>query len=409
MSSLEKPKLRNVNAFPVEDYGKKMICLQDPLHFAENPVYIPENAFFIVSLFDGEHTILDIQEQFMRRYGNLIMSDQIRKVIEDLDNHLLLESERFEEYKRQVEEDFVNSSLRLAIHSGTAYDSSPDFLSEQMASYFTHPEGPGKINPEASSNELKGIVAPHIDYERGGYCYAWAYKDIAEICDADLFVILGTSHTTAKNAFILTEKDFQTPFGVVETNKDFVASVIDKYNVNLFEDELIHKSEHSIEFQVVFLQYILERDFEIVPVLCSSFQEMIEADKLPSDIPAISDFISSLKETISKTGRKVCFIASADLSHVGKRFGDQIELSSGLLALIESHDKEMLKHVEQLDADGFYASIQRDDDNRKICGLPSIYVMLKTMDATQGKFLKYGQAPDYNTNSVVSFASLTFN
>ena len=78
MSSIEKPKLRNLNAFPVNANGKQMICLQDPLNFTENPVYVPETAFFIVSLFDGEHTVLDIQEKFMRKYNTLLMSDQIR-------------------------------------------------------------------------------------------------------------------------------------------------------------------------------------------------------------------------------------------------------------------------------------------------------------------------------------------
>jgi hypothetical protein len=409
MSSIEKPKLRDLNAFPVNANGKQMICLQDPLNFTENPVYVPETAFFIVSLFDGEHTVLDIQEQFMRRHGTLLMSDQIRKLIDDLDSNLMLESDRFEEYKKQVAEDFARSSLRLALHSGKAYESDPELLKDQFASYFAQPDGPGQPDPESSSCCLKGIVAPHIDFERGGFCYAWAYKEIIEKSDADLFVIFGTSHSPSKNPFILTYKDFQTPLDIVSTDKDFVSSVMDKYKVNLFEDELIHKIEHSIEFQVVFLQYILgDRDFQIVPILCSSLQDMIENDKQPSEIPAFSDFISALKETITQSGKSVCFIASADLAHVGKRFGDQIELSSTLLRVIEMRDTEMLDYVEKLDAEGFYSSIQKDGDDRKICGLSPIYTMLKTMDASNGKLLKYGQAPDYNTDSVVSFASMSF-
>jgi hypothetical protein len=407
MSSIEKPRLRNLNAFPVNANGKQMICLQDPLHFTENPVYVPETAFFIISLFDGEHTILDIQEQFMRRYGSLLMSDQIKKVVDDLDSNLMLESDKFEEYKKQVAEDFARSSLRLAIYAGKAYESDPELLKDQFASYFNPPEGPEQ--PELTSDVIKGIVAPHIDFERGGPCYAWAYKEIAKKSNADLFVIFGTSHSPSKNAFILTNKDFQTPFGTAYTDKDFVSSVTDKYKGNLFEDELIHKIEHSIEFQVVFLQYILgDKDFQIVPILCSSFHEMIEADKLPSKVPAFSDFVSALKETISQNGRSVCFIAGADLSHVGKQFGDQIELSSTLLSVIEMRDKEMLGYVENVDADGFYTSIQKDGDDRKICGLSPIYTMLKTMEVSSGRLLKYNQAPNYNTNSVVSFASMSF-
>jgi len=408
MSSIEKPKLRELNAFPVNADGRQMICLQDPLHFTENPVFVPENAFFIITLFDGENTVLDIQEQFMRKYGSLLMSDQIRKVIDDLDSNLMLESDRFEEYKKQVTEDFARSSLRLAIHSGKAFESDPELLKYQFASYFAQPEGPGQPDPESLSH-IKGIVSPHIDFERGGFCYAWAYKEIIEKSDADLFVIFGTSHAPSKNHFILTNKDFQTPLGIASTDKNFISSILEKYKVNLFEDELIHKIEHSIEFQVVFLQYILgERDYQIIPILCSSFHKIIEENKLPSEVSAFSDFISAVRETISQSGRSVCFIAGADLTHVGKRFGDQIDLSSTLLRVIEMRDTEMLAYVEKLDADGFYTSIQKDGDDRKICGLPPIYTMLKVMDASNGKLLKYYQAHEYDTDSVVSFASLSF-
>jgi MEMO1 family protein len=410
MGDLERPKLRNLNAFPADMNGKQMICLQDPLHFTENPVFVPENAFFIISLFDGEHSILDIQEKFMRRYGTLIMSDQIRKIVNDLDTNFMLESDRFEEYRRYVAEDFGESTLRLAFFANKSYQSDPDLLKEQLRSYFTHSEGPGEPNLQNDGN-IKGIVAPHIDLTRGGICYSWAYKELAEKCKADTFVILGTSHTASRNPFILTEKDFQTPLGTVSTDKELVQSIYEKYYyTDLYEDELIHKYEHSIEFQTVFLQYLFgeRRDFQIVPILCSSYHEIIEGDKLPIEVSKISDFISALKDSIKQSKKSVCFIASADLSHVGRKFGDDLSISPGLLSLIEVKDLQMLEHVANLDADAFFESIKEDDDDRKICGLPSIYAMLKAMDADKGQLLRYNQATEYDTDSVVSFASLSF-
>lgn len=408
MNSLEKPKLRNLNIFPIEMNGRRMICLQDPLHFTENPVFVPENAFFIVSLFDGEHSVLDIQEQFMRRYGTLIMSDQIRKIINDLDANLMLESERFEEYKRYAEEDFANSTIRLSAFADKAYESDPELLKEQLKSYFTHPEGPGEPNPQNNGN-VRGIIAPHIDLQRGGICYAWAYKEIAEHSDADLFIIFGTSHTNSRNPFIVTKKDFQTPLGILSTDKDFVQAVERKCSFNIYEDELIHKYEHSIEFQTVFLQYLLGeiRDFQIVPILCSPF--ILEDGKLPTDTVEIAEFISILKNSISESEKTACFISGADLSHVGKRFGDNITISSGLLDHIETKDLQSLKYVENLDADGFFRSIQEENNDRKICGLSAIYTMLKVMDANRGQLIKYYQSPEYNTDSVVTFASLSFS
>jgi AmmeMemoRadiSam system protein B len=225
-------------------------------------------------------------------------------------------------------------------------------------------------------------------------------------------VILGTSHTVSKNPFILTEKDFQTPLGTVSTDRELVQSIYEKYYyADLYEDELIHKYEHSIEFQTVFLQYLFgeRKDFQIIPILCSSYHEIVEDDKLPIEVPAISDFISILKDVIIQSGKSVCFIASADLSHLGKRFGDDLSISSGLLSLVEAKDLKMLEHVENLDADAFFASVKDDDDDRKICGLSPIYTMLKVMNADKGQLLKYNQATEYDSDSVVSFASLSFN
>ena len=412
MNSIEQPRLRSINAFPVQISGRQMIYIQDPLRFIEKPVIVTQDAFFIISLFDGNRSILDIQEQYTRRYGNILPSDRVRGIIQQLDSNFLLENERLEQCKKLVSEEFAVSSVRAAFHAGGAYELDPSSLREQLSAFFVPPEGPGELNRDiAPSGDIKGIVAPHIDLVRGGPCYAWAYKEIGERCDADLFIILGTSHSESRNQFILTAKDFQTPFGIMPTDKDFVESLAAKYSADLFEDELIHKFEHSIEFQVVFLQYALrgKRNVKIVPILCSSFNEMIREDVVPSALPAISDFISLLRETVAQSGQSVCFVSSADLSHVGRRFGDQVRLSPGLLELIKSRDMDMLKYVEQLDAAGFFHSIQKDGDDRKICGLPSIFMLLSVIEASQGKILKYSQAPEQNTQSVVSFASLSFS
>ena len=70
----------------------------------------------------------------------------------------------------------------------------------------------------------------------------------------------------------------------------------------------------------------------------------------------------------------------------------------------------MLGYVEKLDGEGFYSSISRERDQRKICGLPAIYTLLAVLDAREGRLLRYGQAFTSETQSVVSFlfASLGF-
>ena len=73
---MDYPKLRPIEAFPVESSGRKMICLRDPHNFTNNVVMVPFNFFFIIQLFDGQHTILDIQAEYMRKYGELLFKEK---------------------------------------------------------------------------------------------------------------------------------------------------------------------------------------------------------------------------------------------------------------------------------------------------------------------------------------------
>jgi len=407
---MDKPKLRNLEIFPVMMQGRRMLCLRDPLGFAGEPVFIPYNLLEIVQFFDGNHSILDIQVAYTRKHGGLLFSDNIRKLIAELDDKLMMDSERFQQYQEKLESDFRDSPLRVATHAGGTYESEPEKLKAQLDEYFEPPKGPGLPDKDKQSNSLVAAIAPHIDLRRGGACFAHTYKQIAEESDAELFIILGVNHFWDDSFFIATKKSFETPLGVLNTDIEFVEALAQKSNFDLFSGELAHKQEHSIEFQVVFLQHIFsdERQIKIVPILCSSFHKMIEEGISPTDVPEVNDFIQALKETIAQSGRKICLIAGVDFSHVGRRFGDQNMLSPGLLKIVEAEDLEVLKNVEAVDAEGFYRSIQKENDRFKICGLPSIYTMLCLLEGTNGKLFKYEQSVENDTQSVVSYASVCF-
>jgi AmmeMemoRadiSam system protein B len=405
---MDYPKLRGVNAFPTQIQGQQAFCIQDPRGFSQKTVLLPPPLFFIVSLFDGNHSILDIQAAYMRRYGELIYREKIEEIIDQLDAQLLLDSQRFKDALEKEEKDFEASPIREAAFAGMSYPSDPIALRGQIESYFSPPDGPGKPLLENASGTLKGVIAPHIDFQRGGSCYAFAHKEVREASNANLFVVLGTAHHEMKNYFSLTLKDFSTPLGTAKTNKAFVKALSDECHGALFENELIHKREHSIEFQVIFLQFLYPgRPFEIVPILCGSFHEAIERSISPWEIPEIREFIEALRKAVRSIDREVCPIASADLAHIGVQFGDETPASS-MLNETKERDLKMLAHGEKMDSDGFYDLIRREGDRRRICGLPSIFVLMSIIDAREGRLLKYDQSYNSETQSAVTFASLAF-
>jgi AmmeMemoRadiSam system protein B len=404
------PKLRQVDIFPAEVSGQKVICLRDPLNLSENVLFIPYPLFFIVHLFDGQHSIVDIQAEYMRRFGELLYRERILELINQLEEHFFLDSERSREREGKIIETFKKSPTRPMVLAGEAYDGDRGKLQQTLETYFGEPEGPGLRNRRNEPESLVGAIAPHIDYRRGGYCYAWAHKAIQESSPVDLFIILGTAHSPTQKFFALTRKDFKTPWGPVETDRAFVDEIQARCSIDFFEDEFVHKAEHSIELQLIFLRALWrgKNPFQIVPVLCGSFHEAILQNISPMELPEVAQFIQALKTAIAGSEKKVCLLASADLAHVGLRFGDEKAPNRFTLQSLDEDDRRLLENAQRVDAEGFYDFLRRERDRRRVCGLPPIYTFLRVVDAQEGRLLKYGQSLDSATQSVVTFASLAF-
>ena len=126
-------------------------------------------------------------------------------------------------------------------------------------------------------------------------------------------------------------------------------------------------------------------DVKIVPVLCSGFDRFFEKDVSPSEDGRVRDFVDCVKETISASGKKICLMASVDLSHIGPQFGDDRPVSAGDLHDIRRADLRTLKPVEALDKEGFWEDVAMDENRRNICGLSAIYTFLSIMEAREGK------------------------
>ena len=406
----EKPKLRPIEAIPAELQGEQMVCLRDPSGMSNRTALLPPRAFFIAALCDGEHTLRDIQTEYVRRFGDLLFLEKIEELIRRLDEALLLEGERFEAHRQALAEEFAHSRVRRAAHAGTAYPKRAQTLRETLDGFFRAPDGPGKIDRSACSDDVVAIAAPHIDPKRGGPTYAHAYKALAEHCSAGTFIILGTAHQGGSAPFIITDKDFETPLGVVPCNREFTHELMQRSGLQPGPDEMLHLHEHSIEFQVIFLRYVFgaSRPVRVVPILCGPLYPFVGESPDPLEVAEIGNFVRALKKMLEESGDKTAVIAGIDLAHVGRRFGDTVGLSDSLLQTIETEDRALLERAENMDAGGLFEMNRQDNDRRHVCGVPALFTLLGVVRARTGRLLHYAQAPEQNTQSVVSFAAMAF-
>jgi AmmeMemoRadiSam system protein B len=390
------PRLRPIEVFPVEIRGDTMLSLRDPLQYSAATVYVPPRTAVLLALFDGRHSLRDIQQAYVRRFGELLFLEQLEGLVRQLDEHLLLEGAHFDAERTEIERRFRDADSRPAILAGRGYPADVEALLQQLSSFFDHADGPGGTPPSPESSRLVGLVVPHIDFQRGGPCYAWGYREADGAGEPDRWLVLGTVHAATTQPFALTRKHYETPLGLVQTDRDFVDALLSAVGPAYLADELAHRAEHSIEFQAVFLRRRTpaERSVKIVPVLCGSLHRYVEEGRSPAEGPEVEGFLRALRETLAAAGGRTVVLVSADLAHVGPRFGDPEPLTPGRLQELAEADQRTLRLVEQGDAHAFFGAVAGEQDRRRICGLPPIYAALRLLPGARGRLLRYGQWPD---------------
>ncbi len=407
-----KPKLRNVDTIHLAVEGRPVIGLKDPLQLRQEMVCIHREALPVVAMFDGRHSLLDVQEELTRRFGRLIFLEDIKSIAEKLDEAFLLEGNRFRHAFENKVVQYRSMPFRPASHAGTSYSADSETLRNELTAFFTSDGGPGL---PAFFSEVKrpvGLIAPHIDIRAGGRCFAAAYHALAAGQPSDIYVILGTGHGGVEGLFTATSHDFETPLGRVTTNREFLAALSSELGRDPAAEEILHATEHVIEFQVIFLQYLFggRHPFTIVPILCSLSHRFFDNDgPFRSQRTAVEEFCSSLKEVCRRNSGSVCFIASADLDHVGPRYGDSFSPHQGTIVESLEKDARMLASLENVDRGDFIQQIVSENDSRRICGFSPITTMLHCMDASEGRSLALDYACVDDLNSFVSFASMIFH
>jgi AmmeMemoRadiSam system protein B len=402
VSPAGNPRLRAVEAFPVEHEGQRCIALRDPAGFTDQIAVLPGPLLDLVSLFDGEHPVEAIREILRRRHGEAPSVEQIAALVDRLDDAGFLDSERFRARRRATDDAFRQSAVRPAAHAGGAYAGEAAALREQIAGFFA----PDRSGPRAGT--LSALIAPHIDFHRGGPTYGSAYQEVLDRSDADLYVILGTCHAGMSDPFAVTLKPYETPLGPVGADRDFYEALARRAGQDLLASEPAHRAEHSIEFQAVMLQSLLggRRPFTILPVLASYLHEAVWAGTEPEADPRVPRFLDALREAVAASSRRVCLVAGVDLAHVGPRFGDPDPNTEASLAIVEREDRAMLESVVAGDARGFFARVAADRDARRICGLSPIYSLLRVLPEAPGRLIEYRQWPD--PEGAVSFCAVSF-
>ena len=281
---------------------------------------------------------------------------------------------------------------RQPIVDGQFYESNPDKLNNQIESCFKNSFGPGSLPSKTRNKKIIGVICPHAGYSFSGPCQAFSYKEIGESKIPELYILFGLSHS-GFNSCISTE-DWQTPLGIVKTDKDFGQKLSDISGLPI--DEVAHQNEHSIEVQLPFLQFVNKtNNFKILPIIIG-YDTNIE------------EVAQNIKKILDQTKKTYILIASSDFTHYGINYGF-MPFSDNIKENMYKLDKEAIEHIKKLNSDKFLDYIEKTQAT--ICGKYPIAALIETsrlLGAKKAELLKYYTSGDIvkDYRNAVGYASI---
>ena len=396
------PSLRkDLEFFPIQHQGKQLILIRDTLGLVPEGKAVEVPLYRFMALLDGTTAIRDIQAAWMRQHGGVLVgSDELSGLVQHLDDSYLLDSRRFRQARNEIVEEFAEKNVRPCSHAGRAYPADPAELESKLDHIMAFPAS--SASPERNPVAL---VAPHIDLSVGAKGYASAYHRLKDASPARV-VVLGVGHQGFEGLFALTGKEFLTPLGGAKADETSLEKLRNAGAGLIAPDDFSHKAEHSVEFQVVFLQHVLKKKpFRIIPILCGSLMTSLQEYARAAYLDKAGPFLAALREIAMDPETLV--VAGVDFSHIGPKFGHETP-ALHLESRSERHDRSLLQSLVSRDANSFWEESGRERDQYNVCGFAALACLLEVLPPAHGRLLHYETWHEAPTRSAVSFAAVVF-
>jgi AmmeMemoRadiSam system protein B len=403
------PPLRvNLDFFPSPVEDRPGLVIRDPFQYSDATLIVPPALVACLECFDGQHSELDLRALLVRITGDVQSGELARHLMDTLSAAAFLQDDNFEGRKAEAERDFATSDVRQPAHAGSGYPADPEALSETLKGYLGETADLATSAP--SDGRVVAVAAPHVSPFGGIEAYRAAYSALSPAAADRTFVILGTSHYGEPDRIGLTRKPFRTPFGDTAPDLAIVDELARTAGAGAAMEDYCHAVEHSIEFQVVFLQHLFGPRIRVVPVLCGSYATSFYRGGYPEGNESVRRVLGALGELAAREGDRLLWVLGIDMAHMGKRYGDQFAATAdrGEMELVARRDHSRMERMENGDAPGFWDLVRENHDDLKWCGAAPIYTFLKAVPGARGHLLRYQQW-NIDEHSVVSFAGMRFH
>ncbi|EHJ48061.1 UPF0103/Mediator of ErbB2-driven cell motility-containing protein [Solidesulfovibrio carbinoliphilus subsp. oakridgensis] len=404
---MEYPRARHDLEFiPFDHEGRNMVLVRDRLELVPYGTGIPAGLLPVLALMDGRHSLADLEKEITAlQEGRRVSRDDILSVLSELDAAGLLDTPCYQSRKAEAAADFAARPVRPAVFAGQAYPDAPALLVPYLDAMLE------AASARPAAGPVVAVIAPHIDPEAGKAGYGAAYGALRAALDGRTppkrVVVLGVGHQVIKGLYCLTDKVFATPLGEVPADGPAVAALRRAGQATVDPADLPHRSEHSVEFQAVFLRHVLgDAPFTLVPILCGSPLGALPRHSRQAFREAAGPFLSALREMAADPDTLV--VAGVDLFHIGPKFG-HAEPAEALEEAALAHDTALLDALARGDADAIWEESARVKDVYNVCGFTALATLAEILPPATMALLAHDVMREAETRSAVSFAGAVFS
>ncbi len=396
---------RDLEIVPIRHEEKDYLYFYDMLGYVKPNFVLDHASASILSLLNGRNSVQELMNGF--NSSDVEINDLVH-FIEFLDDNCVLESRYFQHFSKNKELAFEEAEKRPPVCAGSSYPADRPGIIAQFSKAFG--EFSGTSVP--LNGEIKALYAPHIDPRVGIKSYIKAFLPLKDLKPKRV-VILATSHYSGlyrkvyeNKPFIVSDKHFETPLGLVENDRKSVLEMKQsELDLGCSYKDRAHRIEHSIELHLIFLQYLWQHDFKILPILVGSFDELLYTENGKKG-EQIQNFTGYLNQKFANDPDTL-FMISGDLAHIGRKFGDPIP-ASNLFEEVREFDHQFLDRAKSGDKKQVLNLMKESMDRYRICGFPPLLTFLNTLPGVKGDIMSYDLWDESERESAVTFGSILY-
>jgi AmmeMemoRadiSam system protein B len=388
---LNRPHLRRILPQPVANGKQQGVALRDPLGLADRTMVVAPTVMQALQHLNGDWTLEQIAAHGKTDPKNIL------DLVRSLDEVGLLwgpTCEALEVSKREA----LHRDGVLPLRQGGLIGNEPAAVASQIDQWLQDTE-----DPEVDCT-VRGLLSPRLDPRAMWPVYAATFH-AARTANCDRVLLLGNNHYGLGDGVCLTRAGVQSALGRLEADTDMIDALVKVLGDDVLRDELDHIADHGCEMQAPWITSALGG----VPVVCALLPDPLAEPIDDDDEQRCSPqaFIDAARTVIDQLDGTTLVIATGDLSHVGRQFGEPRMVDDQRRTEVEQHDRELLATLMSGDVEALDGAIAWHRNPTKWSCLGAARAMIGIVQPTSMELIDYRQQPiDEEGNAMISAAGV---